>query len=256
MARETFVVLITGANRSLGRALTVQYLRRPNTIVLAGAREPSSPSASSLHELPVASGSRVIVLQLDVTSEVVMQAGMESLKDHGIEKIDLVISNACLVQSRLEPLVSASIPEFEKMALTNGIGTLVLFQQTRPLLIRSKKPVFVNISTALGSFALVDEMKDQQLGLLSATKSLGHFVTRRLATEERETGITMFMVEPGLISTDGFHSVQSKETAEKLKDIAMTPEQSAEKVVATIDRGTQENSHAKHLNCEGGELPY
>ncbi len=74
------VVLVTGANRGIGRALVEEALRRDAKRVYAGTRQPwTHPDR------------RVTPLVLDVTNEAQIQAAVES-----VEALDILVNNAGL----------------------------------------------------------------------------------------------------------------------------------------------------------------
>src|SRR5947207_13143411 len=73
-------VLVTGANRGIGRALVEEALRRDAKRVYAGTRQPwTHPDR------------RVTPLALDVTNEAQIQAAVES-----VEALDILVNNAGL----------------------------------------------------------------------------------------------------------------------------------------------------------------
>ncbi|KAK4922946.1 hypothetical protein LTR49_009777 [Elasticomyces elasticus] len=63
------VVLVSGANRGLGKGVVQLYLARPDHIVIAANRDPSSSSSKELSELPTGAGSRLIVVKVDASAE-------------------------------------------------------------------------------------------------------------------------------------------------------------------------------------------
>ena len=73
-------VLVTGANRGIGRELVDEALRRGAKRVYAGTRRPFSHSDA-----------RVTALVLDVTDAAQVQAAVES-----VESLDMLINNAGL----------------------------------------------------------------------------------------------------------------------------------------------------------------
>src|SRR5258708_22012623 len=72
-------ILITGANRGIGRALVAEALRRGAKTVYAGTRS---------GELQIADG-RVTPLKLDVTNTAQIQGAAER-----VESLDVLINNA------------------------------------------------------------------------------------------------------------------------------------------------------------------
>src|SRR5271154_1478581 len=73
-------VLVTGANRGIGRALVEEALQRGAKRVYAGTRQPL-----------VHSDDRVTALTIDVTDTAQIQAAVES-----VETLDILINNAGL----------------------------------------------------------------------------------------------------------------------------------------------------------------
>jgi NAD(P)-dependent dehydrogenase (short-subunit alcohol dehydrogenase family) len=61
------VVLITGANRGIGKGLLELYLLKPNHLVIAANRDPEHPTSKALAELPTADGTRLLVVKIDAT---------------------------------------------------------------------------------------------------------------------------------------------------------------------------------------------
>lgn len=86
--------LITGANRGIGQGLTSLILSGPFTTAIATVRdvERLSPELSAL---PVGTGSKLIVIQLDSQKELDAANAVSELQSkHGIDALDVVIANA------------------------------------------------------------------------------------------------------------------------------------------------------------------
>jgi NAD(P)-dependent dehydrogenase (short-subunit alcohol dehydrogenase family) len=61
------VVLITGANRGIGKGLLELYLLKPNHLVIAANRDPEHPTSKALAKLPTADGTSLLVVKIDAT---------------------------------------------------------------------------------------------------------------------------------------------------------------------------------------------
>src|ERR1700744_3673770 len=118
-------VLVTGANRGLGRALVDEALRRGAKRVYATSRRP----------MVVSSDERVTPLVLDVTAEAQIQEAA-----HRVEALDLLINNAGV--SVADDLSDRSA--FEQHLAVNLYGTLDVTRAFLPFLERSRGAV-VNI---------------------------------------------------------------------------------------------------------------
>jgi norsolorinic acid ketoreductase len=71
--------LITSANQGIGKGILSQVLSQPNTTVIAALRDISDSTATELAEVPVASGSKLIVVKVDASSDTDAQDAVKSL---------------------------------------------------------------------------------------------------------------------------------------------------------------------------------
>ena len=60
-------VLISGANRGIGKGLVQQYLEKPNHVVIAANRDPAA--SKPLNDLKTGSGSRLIIVKVNASVE-------------------------------------------------------------------------------------------------------------------------------------------------------------------------------------------
>ena len=61
------IVLITGANRGIGKGLLELYLLKPNHFVIAANRDPEHPTSKALAQLATADGTCLLVVKIDAT---------------------------------------------------------------------------------------------------------------------------------------------------------------------------------------------
>ena len=61
------VVLITGANRGIGKGLLEIYLLKPNHLVIAANRDLEYPTSKALAKLPTADGTSLLLVKIDAT---------------------------------------------------------------------------------------------------------------------------------------------------------------------------------------------
>lgn len=168
-------VLITGANRGLGRELVQEALRRGAARVYAAARQPL------VHADP-----RVTPIILDVTSHAQIAEAVQ-----GVELLDVLINNA-----------GVSLPDdlsdraaFEDHLAVNLYGTLDVTQAFLPALARSRGAV-VNV-VSLGALAAVPV-----LPAYSVSKAAALSLTQSLRALLADRGIDVYAVMPGPIDTD------------------------------------------------------
>lgn len=147
------VVLITGANRGLGKGMLERYLKLPNYTIIAANRNPDHPTSKELTKLPTAENTKLIVVKLDAT---VWQDAFDAVKEleaHGIDHLDIVIANAgvCYIWPTVAEVKEKDI---EAHMRPNVYGVVSLYQATRHLLKKSKKePILTNMGSTAGSVA-------------------------------------------------------------------------------------------------------
>ena len=119
-------VLVTGANRGIGRALAEEALSRGAGRVYAGTRQPLAHPDG-----------RVTPLTLDVTNPAQIQAAADQ-----VESLDILINNAGIWL--FDDLSDRAMLE-EHLAV-NFYGTYAVTQAFLPLLTRSKGTIVNNVS--------------------------------------------------------------------------------------------------------------
>jgi NAD(P)-dependent dehydrogenase (short-subunit alcohol dehydrogenase family) len=124
IAAET--VLVTGANRGIGRALVEEALSRGAGRVYAGTRQPLAHLDG-----------RVTPLTLDVTNAAQIKAAVES-----VESLDILINNAGL--ALYDDLSDRAA--LERHLAVNLFGTYDVTQAFLPLLTRSRGAIVNNAS--------------------------------------------------------------------------------------------------------------
>jgi NAD(P)-dependent dehydrogenase (short-subunit alcohol dehydrogenase family) len=103
------VILVTGANRGIGAAIVQEMLKAGVAKIYATARDPET--------LPAFEDSRVVPLQLDITSDASINAAASTAKD-----IDVLVNNAGTLA--FGDYISSNLETFEDDMQTNYFGTL------------------------------------------------------------------------------------------------------------------------------------
>lgn len=147
------IVLITGANRSLGEGILKRYLAKPDHIVIAANRNPDHETSKALKDLPKGPGSRLIVVKIDATSESDATTAIQELKDQGINHLDIVIANAALIIPFVK-IEDSKIADVRAAMETNVYGFFRLYQATLPLLLKSQRPTWITMGSPAGSIVV------------------------------------------------------------------------------------------------------
>jgi NAD(P)-dependent dehydrogenase (short-subunit alcohol dehydrogenase family) len=144
------VVLISGANRGLGKGLLERYLARPNHIIVAANRDLEHATSQELASLAQGAGSRLIVVKVDAGTDSDALEAVEELKKQGVDHLDLVIANAG-VSYAFGKVSDIKIAEIKGHFEPNVYGVVRLYQATVPLLRESANATWVTIGSTAGS---------------------------------------------------------------------------------------------------------
>ena len=169
-------------------------LQRPNSIVIAGVRDPSHSTSKDLSTLNVASGSKVIVVKIDSLSDTSAKAAIHEISSkHGITEIDTVIANAGIA-NYYGLAAETPLSEVREHFEVNVIGVLALFQAVLPLLKKSSKPIFVIISSFVASIGDMEKFPLQSTAY-GASKAAVNYVARKIHFEN--PNLIAFPISPG-----------------------------------------------------------
>lgn len=228
-------VLITGANRGIGKSIAAIYLQRPSHTIIAAVRDVTSQSSVELLNLPKAADSKLVFVKINSASDTDAEDAADTLKQE-IDHLDILIANAgtCVYN---EPAHTADLKTFRDQLEINVLGPVKLFKAFYELLKAAKGPKFIGISSLVGSTGMIHYTGPYNLASYGTSKAaLNHFV-RRTYYENDWLIATTF--HPGTVST-----VMGNAAVEVYGDNAKgeyTPEQSAERVVKLTDNATRQN---------------
>lgn len=182
---EGKVVLISGSNRGIGRAIAVEFLKQGAKKVYAGARD-----TSSLTSLVEEYGDKIVPVELDVTNEDSVNAAAALAGD-----VDILINNAGV----LGPggFTSPGALEALQSHLDVNIFGLVRLTSAFVNIIKGKESgAIVNLSSAAGLANM------PVIGAYSSTKAMVHSITQSVRGELVNNNILVAGVYPGPIDTD------------------------------------------------------
>jgi NAD(P)-dependent dehydrogenase (short-subunit alcohol dehydrogenase family) len=169
------IVLVTGANRGLGKALVEEALKRGARRIYAGARQPVAYADS-----------RVMPLAFDVTNAAQIQAAVEK-----VAALDILINNAGIsFQNDLSDRTA-----LERLLAVNLFGTYDVIQAFLPVLARPRSAI-VNVHS-LASIAAVPFD-----ALYSISKAAAFSLSQSLRALLAGRGVSVHTVLPGPIDTD------------------------------------------------------
>ncbi|MCL6626319.1 MAG: SDR family oxidoreductase [Alicyclobacillus shizuokensis] len=188
------IVLITGAARGLGRALTERCLQQGDT-VLACVRAPSA--ARNLQDLLQTHPDRLYIYSIDVGDDASV-ANAASLIATQVPKIDCLVNNAGILKGASERIHNLDMRNIRESLETNTMGPIRMVAYLLPLILRSERPMILNISSEAGSISTVG---NHSYGYHISKCALNMF-SQILANDLKDHGVAVLAVHPGRMRTD------------------------------------------------------
>ena len=215
-------VLVTGAGRGIGRAITEEFIRRGHRVI-GTARDPRS-----LHDLDLAQR-----LALDVTDDASVTAAFEAAGD-----VDIVVVNpAEIFYAAVEAIPLA---ELQRIFDLNTVGAIRVAQSALPGMRSRGDGKLLFMSSVLGRVVLPSS------SAYAATKWALEALVESLAIEIAPFGVQATLLEPGAVSSGALDDVTSYTLPDNpyaglagdgdLRDAMITPEQVAIEIVDAAEK--------------------
>jgi len=180
-------IFITGASRGFGKIWAEAFLERGDKVV-ATAR-----NTDALKELKQQYGDALLVLQLDVTDRNACFAAINTAKEY-FGHVDTVINNAGY--GLFGTIEETTEKEARDQMEANVFGLLWVTQAALPVMRAQGHGHIIQVSSVLGQATL------PTLGVYNASKWAVEGLSETLATEVKEFGIHVTLVEPNGFATD------------------------------------------------------
>ena len=220
MKFEGSKVLVTGANRGIGRAFVEQLRARNAGRIYAGMRRRSAWEPTD---------ERVVPVSLDVT-----QPGDIEAAARAVGGLDLLINNAGTLKSY--SVLEATKEQLDHDLAVNFFGVLNVTRAFIPMLEASKGAV-------LNVLSLVSMASMAGIGGYSASKAAAWSMTQALRVELGKKSIGVFAVYPGAVDTDMLRGFDVDKAS---------PEEIATNALAALERG-EHDSFPDAMSRQAGE---
>ena len=173
------VVLVTGANRGIGRAFARAALARGASKVYAAARDPSSMMQDG-----------VVPVRLDVTDPASVEALVDTCRD-----VTLLVNNAGIARFG-GFLAPDAVADARAQLDVNFFGPLLMTRAFAPVLAGNGGGAIVNV------LSIAAWVSRPALGVYAATKSAAWGLTNALRHELREQRTQVLALHMGFVDTD------------------------------------------------------
>ena len=178
-------ILVTGANRGIGKTIVEEFLHAGARKIYAAARD-----LESLNPLIAALGERIVPLHIDLNRPESITAAADSARD-----VEIVINNAGILKV-MSPLSEGAVDALQAEMEVNVYGLMRVAQAFAPVLKANGGGALVQLNS-------VPSMKNfADFATYSASKAAAYSITQALRDKLREQGTQVISVHPGPIATD------------------------------------------------------
>lgn len=186
------IVLVTGANRGIGKEVCRQLARRGNLVFLTARALAKARAACDDIGLD-----NLVPKELDVTDEESMQALRDEI-DAEYGRLDVLVNNAAILYDHWQKTLEADFDIVSQAINTNLYGPWRMAKTFAPLLKKSQGPRIVNVSSGAGSLSTMGAGPPAY----SVSKAALNALTRMLAAAMAEDGVLVNAICPGWVATE------------------------------------------------------
>lgn len=206
-------ILITGANRGIGKVLVESFIDHGAAKVYAAVRK-----LESVAPLVQKYGNKVVPLQIDLADAQSITAAAQAAKD-----AEVVINNGGAFQ-QAAALDEGAIASLEFQMNVNVYGLIHMAQAFAPVLKANGGGAFIQLNSVVSMKTFAN------FATYSASKAASYSITQGLRESLGEQGTIVLSVHPGPIATD-------MGDAAGLTAIAEPPTLVADSIIAALQSG-------------------
>ena len=195
--------LITGAAVGIGRAAAVNFAKHGAKVAILDMNEEKLNSVKeeiSKYEVDC------IALKCDVSDEEDVNRAFSEAKAR-FGRIDILINNAALWRGHA-PFMETSVEKWKKFMDVNVFGVVYCTRAVLPDMIEAGYGRIINVASVAGVYG------NAEMVHYSATKGAVISMTRALAKEVADKGITVNAVSPGSVSPSANDDLEATEPSE------------------------------------------
>ena len=189
--KDSRLIVVTGATRGIGRALTERFVELGHTVIGCGR------SQSGVGELSAAFGGPNRFDAVDVARGSDVDSWAREVLSE-FQAPDLVVNNAGII-NRNAPLWEVPADEFARVLDVNVDGTANVIRAFVPAMIDNGRGIIVNMSSGWGRSTSPD------VAPYCASKWAVEGLTQALS-QELPPGLAAVAVSPGVVDTDMLRS--------------------------------------------------
>jgi NAD(P)-dependent dehydrogenase (short-subunit alcohol dehydrogenase family) len=202
------VVMITGASKGLGRALTLFFAREGYKLAICARGE---KNLEEIKKEAQALGAEVLSAVADASVSKDVERFVAMAEAH-FGRIDVLINNASILgPSPMPYLLDYPEEDFAEVLRVNSIGPFLVTRRVLPGMLQRNDGSVINVTSEAGGTGYAG------WGAYGISKFALEGLTETWADEVSETGVRVNMVDPGEMNTE-MHSLAVPDCDYELAD--------------------------------------
>lgn len=187
------VVMITGASKGLGRALTLAFAEKGAKLAICSR---TTDSLNTVKEEAEKLGAEVLAVTADISKARDVERFV-ALAEEAYGQLDVLINNASMLGPSPMPLL-LDYPEddFAEVLRVNAVSTFSVTRRVLPGMLQRNIGSIINVTSEAGHVGYAG------WGAYGISKFAVEGLTQTWADELSETNIRVNMVDPGEMDTD------------------------------------------------------
>ena len=217
-------IIITGANRGIGKGVLEHFSRRGYR-VCACARSIDDSFLSEIEQLKEDTKMEIIPIEFDLRDEMSVKKGMHEILSSQ-KDIDVLVNNAGVPHAGT--LMTTSMSAMKEVYQINVLAQMQIMQLVSRKMIRQKKGCIINMCSVGGIEAMPGYMA------YGSSKAALSWITKAAARELGTYGVRVNGLAPGLIDTNMGHYKSEDEVSKVLNRMSIKRMGTVDEVVKAI----------------------
>ncbi len=186
------IVMITGASKGLGRALTLAFARRGAGLAVCAR---GGEALRKVKEKAEAYGTEVLAISADISQTRDMERFV-TLAQSAYGSIDVLINNASILgPSPMPYLIDYPEEDFEEVLRVNTLGPFLITRRVMSGMLQRGKGSIINVTSEAGSSAYAG------WGAYGVSKFALEGLSQTWSAEVEGSGVRVNLVDPGEMET-------------------------------------------------------
>lgn len=208
------VVLVTGGNRGIGRAIAERFAKAGDRVVI-GHRTSRAPDFSQ----------PIVSINLDVTDVATLDAAFAAIEKE-LGPVEILIANAGITKDNL--ILRMSDEEFDEVNDVNFGGAFKTAKRASKGMLKLKRGRLIFIGSVVALLGSAGQSN------YAGTKSALIGLARSLARELGSRNITANVIAPGFVETDMTHALSGERKSEIASAIPLGRFATAEEIAEVV----------------------